>query len=220
TFIGPRPKAMKPTPLPPLAKARTDSRFHFFIPVVADYRELEPVILRALTKRARRPFVLPAIGPVNARFEKATIYGTGGGRIAVGLTVAAQPASRAISATRGIIWIMAKPVNQPGSTRIQFTQLSVTGNTNGIGGDLLLKLGNSPGVSDMIGAALVQNFAHDLDDLLGKVRRAIERKQEGDFTIDARIASVETGIITAYGQGLYLPVRATGDAHILYRPGH
>ena len=218
TFVGPRPDAPAPTPLPPLAKAQTDSRYRFFIPVIADYRELEPVVLRALVKRSRRPFDLPGIGPVNARFEKAIVYGTHGGRIVVGLTVAAQPVSLATGETHGIIWIAAHPTNDPGSARIRFTDLSVTGDTDGVGGDLLLALGNSPGISGLIAAALVQNFAHDLQDLLDKVQRAIERKQEGDFTIEARVASVETGVIKAYGKGLYLPVRAVGDAHILYRP--
>ncbi|MFT3965632.1 MAG: DUF4403 family protein [Sphingobium sp.] len=218
TFVGPKPDAPRPTPLPRLEKARTDGSFRFFIPVIADYRQLEPVIQRALAKRSRRPFDLPGLGPVNARFDKVVAYGTQGGRIAVGLTLAARPASGAMDETRGTIWIAAKPVNEPGSARIRFTDLTVTGDTDGVGGDLLLALGNSPGVSGLIADALVQNFAHDLEELLVKIRRAIERKQEGDFTIDARIATVETGVIQAYGQGLYLPVRATGDAHILYRP--
>ncbi|MGE4322700.1 MAG: DUF4403 family protein [Sphingobium sp.] len=218
TFVGPKPEAHDPLPLPRLTKAKPENHFRFFIPVIADYRELEPVILRALDKRARRPFDLPGIGAVNARFEKVVAYGTRGGKIAVGLTLAARPATGMQGETRGIIWITAKPVNQPGSARVQFTALTVTGDTDGIGGDLLLTLGNSPVVSTLIADALAQNFARDLDDLLIKVRAAIERKQEGDFTINAGIAEVETGVIQAFGQGLYLPVRATGEAHIAYRP--
>lgn len=220
TFVGPKPLAPDPTPLPTLAKAATDSRFRVFIPVVADYGELEPVILRALVKRSQRPFALPKLGAVNARFEKVMAYGTTGGRIAVGLTLAARLASRVGEDTHGTIWIVARPVNAAGSTRIEFADLTITGNTDGVASDLLLRLGNSHGFSDLIASALVQNFAHDLEDLLGKVRRAIEHKQEGDFTIEARIASVETGIVQAYGKGLYLPVRATGDAHVRYRPNH
>ncbi|HEX7853439.1 MAG TPA: DUF4403 family protein [Sphingobium sp.] len=218
TFVGPEPSALPPTAMPPLTRAKTDGRFRFFIPVIADYRELEPVILRALVKRSRRPFDLPGLGPVNARFEKTVAYGTTGGRIAVGLTLAAAPASGVTREVHGVIWFVAKPMNDPGSARIRFTDLTVTGNTDGVGSDLLLKLGNSPGISSLIADALAQNFAHDLDDLLVKIRRAIERKQAGDFTINATIATVETGVIRAYGEGLYLPVRATGDAHIAYRP--
>ncbi|MET0240158.1 MAG: DUF4403 family protein [Sphingobium sp.] len=218
TFVGPKPPASQPTPLPPLVKATTDRQFRFFIPVIADYRQLEPVIHRALTKRSRRPFPVPGLGDVMARFDKVEAYGTTGGRIVVGLTLSAWPSSGATGAVNGRIWIAARPVNDAGSARIHFTDLTVTGATDVVGGDLLLQLGNSPGVSDMIAAALVQNFGRDLDKLLIKVRRAIERKQEGDFTINARIATVETGTIKAFGQGLYLPVRATGDAKILYRP--
>lgn len=218
TFVGPKPAPSPPTPLPPLERAKPDSRFRFFIPVIADYRELEPVILRALVKRSRRPFNLPGLGAVDARFDKVVAYGTTGGRIAVGLTLSATPASGVAGPTHGTIWIAARPVNEAGSARIAFTDLTVTGNTDGIGGNLLVQLGNSPGVSGLIADALVQNFAKDLDELLVKIRRAIERKQEGDFAINASIASVRTGVIRAYGEGLYLPVRATGDAHILYRP--
>ncbi|HEX7784560.1 MAG TPA: DUF4403 family protein [Sphingobium sp.] len=218
TFVGPKPQANPPSALPSLTKAKTDSRFRFFIPVVADYRELEPVILRALKKRAQRPFDLPGLGPVNARFDKVVAYGTHNGRIAVGLTLAARPASGRVAETHGVIWITAKPVNQPGSARVGFTDLSVTGDSDGVGGNLLIALGNSPGVSQMIAGALVQNFASDLDELLAKVRRAIDRKQEGDFTITASIDKVETGVIQAFGKGLYLPVSALGDARISYKP--
>jgi hypothetical protein len=218
TFVGPKPAALPPTPLPDLVKAKTDGRFRFFIPVIADYQELEPVILRALTKRSRRPFNLPGLGAVNARFDKVVAYGTTGGRIAVGLTLGATPASGIGGTTHGTIWIAARPINEQNSAKIAFADLSVTGNTDGVGGNLLLTLGNSPAVSGMIADALVQNFARDLDDLTGKIRRAIESKQEGAFAINAHIDSVQTGVIRAYGEGLYLPVRATGDARVVYRP--
>lgn len=218
TFVGERPPAPEPTPLPNLTSAKTGGRFHFFIPVIADYEELEPVIARALAKRSQRPFDLPGIGAVNASFGPPDVYGTQGGRIAVGLKVTARPATGMVGETHGGLWIAARPVNEPGSARIRFTDLVVTGDTDGVGGDLLLALGNSPGMAELIATALEQNFADDLDDLLAKVRRAIARKQEGDFTIDARVDAVETGVIRAFGQGLYLPVQATGDAHVLYRP--
>ncbi|MET0361632.1 MAG: DUF4403 family protein [Sphingobium sp.] len=218
TFVGPRPALPKPTALPPLARSKLDGRFRFFIPVIADYRELEPVILRALVKRSRRPFKLPGIGPVMARFDKVVAYGTTGNRIAVGLTLAATPAEVGSAETKGTIWISATPVNRPGSPKVTFRDLSVSGDTDGVGGDMLIALGNSPGVADMISGALDQNFARDLGDLLGKIRRAVERKQEGDFTIAATLSGVETGAIKAYGQGLYLPVRATGSARVDYRP--
>ena len=219
TFVGPRPADPVATPLPPPGRTGNLQQLRFFIPVIADYAQLQPVIQRALVKRAQRPFELTGIGPIKVGFEEVIVYGTTGGRIAVGITMTAQPQAAKIGATHGIVWLTARPVNQPNSATVAFEDLAIDGNTDGIGGDLLIRLGQSPAMSALIAGALTQNFSNDLDKLLGKIKRAIEEKREGDFAIRARIATVETGRITAHGAGLYLPVRVTGDAHIDYRPG-
>lgn len=218
TFVGPRPADPVPTPLPPLGRSEVKRGMRFFIPVIADYAQLQPVILRALVKRSARPFDLPGIGPVTARFDHVVAYGTTGNRIAVGLTLAAKPVGDSGAPTAGTIWFAARPVNQPGSAEVSFDTLTVTGDTNGVAGDLLVKLGNSPGVASMIAGALGQNFSGDLADLVGKIRRAIADKRVGDFVIHADLTQLETGRIEAHGQGLYLPVRVSGDAQITYRP--
>lgn len=217
TYIGPRPEDPGPSPLPPLTREREAAQLRFFIPVIADYAQLEPVVLRALTKRALRPFNLPGIGPVTARFEKVTAYGTTGGRIAMGLTLAATPQGSA-ETTQGMVWVSAKPVNQPGSQKVSFTDLEVRGNTNGVGGDILVVLANSPALAGSIADALTQNFTDDFQKLLGKVQRAIVEKREGDFVIRAEIGKVTTGALKAAGQGLYLPVWAEGAARVEYLP--
>jgi hypothetical protein len=155
---------------------------------------------------------------VTARFDKVVAYGTTGGRIAVGLSLAAKRAADAGAPTVGTIWLAAQPVNTPGSAKVGFDNLTVTGDTNGVAGDLLVGLGNSPAVSALITGALGQNFTGDLDDLLGKIRHAIAEKRVGDFVIRADLTKVETGRIEAHGQGLYLPVRVGGDARITYQP--
>ena len=218
TFVGPRPADPAPAPLPPLARSDAKRSLRFFIPVVADYAELQPVILRALVKRSARPFDLPGIGPVTARFDKVVAYGTTGGRIAVGITLAAKPVSDTGAPTVGTIWLAARPDNAPGSARVGFDGLVVTGDTNGVAGNMLIELGNSPSVAGMIAGALGQNFTGDLDKLLAKIRRAIDEKRVGDFVIHADLTDVQTGRIEAHGQGLYLPVRVGGSARITYQP--
>lgn len=219
TFVGNRPAASAPTPLPPPGKGEPSGGLRFFIPVSADYKQLEPVILKALVKRSARPFVLPGIGPVKVRFDKVVAYGTDNGRIAVGLTLAGQPAEVGVGETHGLIWVTATPVNAPNSPRVRFDNLAVTGDTDGMGGDLLITLGNSPGFGALIADSLTQNFQKDLTELMGKVRRAIAEKREGAFVIRSDLKSTEIGQLKAYGQGLYLPVRATGTAQVSYRPG-
>jgi hypothetical protein len=217
TFVGPKPADPSPIPLPPLVREAPGERLRFFIPVIADYAQLEPVILRALTKRSQRPFNLPGIGAVTGRFDNVVVYGTEGGRIAVGLTLAARPASGG-GETHGIVWVTAKPVNAPGSMRVSFEDMRVNGNTDGIGGDILVQLARNPQVADEIAASLTQNFARDFEKLLGKVQRAIVEKRAGNFIIRAEIGQVQTGSLYPAGQGLYLPLWAEGKARVEYRP--
>jgi len=217
TFVGPRPADPKPTPLPRLTRDVAGTQLRFFIPVIADYAQLEPVVLKALIKRSQRPFNLPGIGPVAARFLKITAYGTTGGRIAMGITLAAKPVGSA-EETLGVVWISGKPVNQPGSQQVRVTDLEVRGNTDGVGGDILVQLANSPALAGSIADALTQNFSRDFQKLLGKVQRAIVEKREGDFVIRAEIGKVTTGELRAAGQGLYLPVWAEGTARVEYVP--
>lgn len=218
TFVGPRPANPEPTDLPTPGKAREQDRLNFFIPVVADYAELKPVIQRALTRRATRPFEVPGIGAIGAAFANVDAYGTGNGRIAVGFDVTARPVSMAIAETSGRIWLEARPINKEGSVQVAFADVSVSGDIARAGGDLLLQLANSPAVAEAIAEAVGQNFTKDYDELLVKIRKAIAEKHLGDFVIAATISDVETGRIEAFGKGLYLPVRAVGDAAIRYRP--
>jgi hypothetical protein len=220
TYVGDRPADPAPSPLPPLRRlAANPAKLTFFIPVVADYRELEPVLMKALVKRSSRPFTVPGVGSVWTRFNKTTIYGTTGGRIAVGLNFNASDVANTLGEARATVWMTALPINRPNSREVSFTQFQVSGSTDRTGGDLVIKLANAPGLSDTIAQALTQNFEHDYDKLMVKIDRAIQLKREGDFLIRAKVEDVRTGTLKAGGQGLYLPVRGTGTASIVLAPG-
>ncbi|HWV61826.1 MAG TPA: DUF4403 family protein [Sphingopyxis sp.] len=218
TFVSGRPADPAPTPLPRLVRETPKPHFDVRVPVIADYAQLQPVVDRALAKRAARPFELPKVGPMMVEFGKSTIYGASGGRIAIGVDVDAKLEARTGAPTRGRIWMTAIPVNEPGSAEVRFTGLVINGDTDGVGGDLLILLGRSPEFAPLIAAALTQNFTHDLEELQGKIKRAVDQRREGAFLIRTRVDRFETGAIKAYGNGLYLPVRMVGGASVDYRP--
>jgi predicted small lipoprotein YifL len=219
TYVDDRPPDPPRTPLPPLTPlADQPGRTVFFIPVVADYRQLEPVLLKALTKRSARPFAVPGVGPIFATFNKVTAYGTSNGHIAVGLNLSASDEANTVGKARATVWLTAKPINQPNSRQVAFTQFAVTGSTDRTGGNLVIKLANTPGLSATIAQALTQNFERDYDKLMAKIDRAIQQKREGDFIIRANIEDIRTGSLKASGQGLYLPVWGTGTASITLAP--
>ncbi|UYY79412.1 DUF4403 family protein [Sphingomonas sp. R1] len=215
TFVGQRPADPTPTPLPAMQPLTGQiGKVSLFLPVIADYQELEPVLMKALVKRQARPFEVPGVGPVRAKFEKATIYGTKGKQMAVGLLFSAEDVAGRIGRTRGTVWLTATPVNLPNSRRVDFQNLGVSGTTDMTGGDLILQLMNAPGMSGFIAGALTQNFERDYAELLGKVSRAIASRREGPLRIDARMDRTRTGALQASGQGLYLPVWAEGTATV------
>ena len=218
TFVSGRPADPKPTPLPRLVREIPKPHLDVRVPVIADYAVLQPVVDRALAKRSARPFVLPKVGAMTVKFGKSTIYGSPGGRIALGVDVDMRLAARTGDPTRGRIWMTAIPVNKPGSAEVHFTDLVINGDTDGVGGDLLIVLGQSAGFAPLIADALTQNFANDLGRLQGKIKRAVDQRREGAFVIRTRVEGFEIGEIKAYGNGLYLPVRMVGGASVDYRP--
>ncbi len=125
TFVGDRPSDPAPTPLPPLTSGLGQQGLAFNIPVLAQYKELEPVVLRALEKRAAKGITLPKLGAVDAEFGKVIIYATENGRLAVGVTVKATLRSGLIGATRGEVWLSGLPLNDENSERIRIDDLKV-----------------------------------------------------------------------------------------------
>lgn len=219
TFVGPRPADPVATPLPaPAPRAiAPDTGFRFYLPVVADYAELEPVLAKALKKIGTKPISLPGIGLVEPDFGKVRLYPTSNGRLAIGLDMAVKTPGRWIDA-RGTVWVTAKPFNHPGSQRIELHDLQIAGQGDSPTFKLLLAVAQTPAVQAEIGMALSQNFARDYARLLGKAGAAIAEKRLGAFVLSARVDAVTNGIVYPAGQGLFMPVEAQGTATLRYAP--
>lgn len=219
TFVGDRPPDPPATALPPVRPlAGPAGKLTFFIPVIADYAQLEPVVKEALEKRAAQPFEVPNIGPVDARFGTVTIYGAKGGQIAVGVEFTARDRADRVGKAKGTVWLTGTPVNAADSRRVAFSDLQVRGSSDRAGTGLLIALANTPAMSLTISEALAQNFDKDYSELLDKIGRAIAEKREGELLIRAHIENVTTGQLRAAGQGVYLLVRGTGTASIRIAP--
>ncbi|MGN6820188.1 MAG: DUF4403 family protein [Sphingomonas sp.] len=218
TFVGIRPDAPKPTPLPPASAAIGGHGLRFNIPVLADYGELEPVVERALAKRAARGITLPKLGPVDVTFGNVTIYATKGGRLAVGVPVRAKLQSGYLGERRGQVWLTGLPFNDPDSEVIRVDDLKIATRSDSQAVDLLAALFTDPDTVGAIQAALTENFAKDYDHVLTAARGALAQRQQGDFQLAATITQVHHGRIAVTGRGLFLAVEARGNASILYRP--
>ena len=218
TFVGQRPADPPPTPLPPPAKAIGARGLNFFIPVLADYAQLEPVVARALRKLAAKGITLKGVGPVDATFGKVTIYATTDSHLAVGVQASAKPRSGSFGTTKGEIWLTAIPYNAQGSQVVHARDVALAGQTDSTVANLLVTLFSDSAVRASIQDGLTHDFGKDYRNVLAKARAAIGERREGDFILSADVTSVRNGAIRVTGQGLFLPVHATGKATITYRP--
>lgn len=221
TFVGEAPAKIAPGPLPPPSTAEMAPGLNFAIPVLADYAELEPVILKELRKLSDKELSLPAIGKVEVEFNKVTAYATTDGKLAVGIDAEVAAGGwwdRLVGATRGTIWLTGRPYNGEDSQRIMIHDLDVYGDLDKRAADRLLALAVSPEVEDRLQRALSQDFGKDYDRVIGAARTAVADLGHGRWQVSARIDEVHHGRVRATGAGLYLPVIASGSGEIRYRP--
>ncbi len=218
TFVGPRPADPAPIPLPPPSRVAGQPGLRFFIPVLADYAQLEPIVLRTLRKLAARGITLTGVGPVDVDFGKVTVYATTDNRLAVGVTAKVAPRDRDFPATTGQAWLTAQPYNEEDSQLVRARDVQLAADTDSDAVDLIVSLLDAAQVQQAVALALQHDFAPDYRRILGKAQAAIGARQEGDFFLSTDMARVVTGRLQVTGAGLFLPVRAEGRAQIAYRP--
>lgn len=217
TFVGTRPMAPEPTPLPNSGPVEPGKGFHITAPVIADYAVLEPVLWKALNKLAKKPIEVPGVGPVQASFGPPTIYATNGGKLALGLVIEARKADGS-SKTKGKVWLTGTPYNDPSSPLVKVRDLQIYGNADSMAGNLLVLVAGTPGVRTGIEHALAQNFNNDITKLKGKIDKALTEKRVGNFLLDVQMDPFRFGVVQALPQGAYLPVEVTGTGSVRWEP--
>jgi len=222
TFIGIEPDEPAPTPLPPQIPPPGNGGLSFFMPVVADYSQIEAVALKKLRKLATKGIVIDGVGSVNAQFNKVTVYATDDNRLAVGVDAVVEPIGErtgvSFGKTTGTVWMTAVPVTEANSRVVRISDLQIYGNTDGMGTNLLLRLAATDRVRNEIAGALVEDLTKDYNKVLGKAERALAAKQVGNFRLSARIGQVRHEKIQVTGAGLFTNTVVTGTGELVYSP--
>ena len=194
----------------------------FFMPVFAQYAELEPPLLKALRKLAKKGIHIEGVGSVNARFDKVIVYATDNGRLAVGIDAEVEPIGQrtgiSFGKTKGRVWLTGLPHTEANSRLVTVTDLRIHGNTDRLSSNLLLQLMSTDAVREQIGGSLTEDFNKDYDKVLGKAARAIADKQVGRFRLSATIDQVHHEAIQVTGAGLFTPAVVTGRGQITIGP--
>jgi hypothetical protein len=222
TFVGNKPDKPTPIPLPPQIAVPEGTGLSFFMPVFADYAELEPPLLKALRKLAKKGIRIEGVGSVNATFDKVIVYATDNGRLAVGIDAEVEPIGERTGMswgkTRGRVWLTGLPHTEANSRLVTVTDLKIHGETDRVASNLLLQLMSTDVVLAQINASLTEDFNKDYDKVLGKASRAIADKQVGRFRLSATIDSVSHDAIQVTGAGLFTPAVVNGRGQITIGP--
>lgn len=217
TVIGGRPPAPIPTPLPSRAEQISDDGLHLDIPVLAHYSHLEPVLLHALERLDEQGLSLPQVGAINAEFRAVEVYATQNGQIAVGVEATVTPSEGVVSnygSADGQVWLIGTPHNEPDSAVITIQDLALYGDSDRNTVDLLTSLLAGEELRAGIEAALVGDFSNEYARVITAARDAVGNLSAEGVTLAATINEVHHGAIQVTGEGLFLPVAASGTARI------
>lgn len=213
-FVGDKPDKPEPSPLGDNVGAPEFETFDIKVPVLADFKELEPVLLKALRKLAAKGIEIEEFASLDADFQDVTIYATEGDQLAVGVKAAMTPvgaeSNRRWNTSQGTVWLTATPVTKPDSELVEITDLEVYGKTNTALGDTLIVVLSSEQVKAVIEQELVEDFKGDYDRIIDKALKGLGDLKVGrlDFAFD--VAEVEHGSVQVTGAGLFMPVSAQG----------
>ena len=217
TIIGDRPEPATPTPLPGRAGDIPGEALKLIVPVLADYAQLEPVVLDALIRADESGLSIPQVGPVSVEFGSVDIYGTQEGRIAVGITATVTPGEGIASSygsAEGEVWLTGTPQNDPDSAIVAIRDLSIHGDSDRNTVDLLTQLFIGEGMRAAIEKALVGDFSREYASVIEQVRAVMSELEAGDVRLSADLDEIRHGAVQASGQGLFLPVTASGSARL------
>ena len=216
--LGQQPAAPVATPLQAIGKTGGPPGLLLHSAVLADPATLQRPIDKALAKVAARGVLVPEWGRVKVRFGPSTLYATEGGKLALGLQIRAR-GPRQLLDTRGRLWLTARPETQPDSERMLVRDLALAAQPgDDVQLPLLMAVAQSAEVKTALEEALTQDFTRDYTKLLRKIDRALAEVKIGEFRLAMRLDEVHHGKAMVLGQGIYLPVTATGSARLDYAP--
>ena len=210
-MVGDRPEPAEPGPLGANIGVASPPGFELSVPVLADYKELEPVILKALRKISADEFIGDEVSGIEAEFKSVELYATDNGRLAVGVEAQVVPTGEfSWARTRGTVWLTGQPMTKEGSEVLSIENLEVYGDMDRTAGDVLLGFLDRPVIKTLIQDALVTDFRKDYDEVVVKAEKGLKSIKIGTARLSFEVEEFEHGAISVTGAGLYMPVKARG----------
>lgn len=209
TFVGGRPSAGDPGPLPPLRGGTAEPGFRLFVPVLADYRLMAETAEQALQVGTRQPFDIPVLGTGTVTFRDVEIYQTTDRRLAVGVTLSLDTVGT-WGDVRGTVWLTARPVFDRATRTLSVDQVEVAADTNNAAADQLLRVINFGPVNQRVRAAVRYDLNEAWQQALARANAALNRDLGQGIRMRGAIRSARVAETSTAPAGFYLGLEAEG----------
>ncbi len=211
TIFGERPADPPVTPLPRLEGPLAEQGINMHVPVFVPYGVLEGAANDTLVRPGKRRLKLKNGQTVDATVRKVTIYGSTGGRLAVGLDVELG-AFGGLVAPAGQLWFVATPVLDIPGRVLSVRDLTLVGQTDSAVFNALVAAVNQTSLRDQLTASIRYDFARDYQAGLTKADAWLKQQPFEGFVFNGHLiaAAIRDARVAPAGVLISADARAAG----------
>jgi hypothetical protein len=217
TIFGDKPADPPVTPLPRLQGPLAEQGINMHVPVFVPYGILEGAASDALVKPGKRKLKLKNGHSVDVTVRKVTIYGSNGGKIAVGLDVLLDAAGGLV-APSGTVWFVARPMLDIPGRVLSIRDLTLVGQTDSAVFNALVAAINETGLHEQLMQAVRYDFAKDYQSGLDKADRWLREQPFEGFVFNGKLAGAAIRDARVAPAGVLISADANADGGLTWNP--
>ncbi|MEM1134003.1 MAG: DUF4403 family protein [Pseudomonadota bacterium] len=218
TIFGPEPEKPEKTPLPDLMADLPDKGINVQVPVYVPYDVFEKPLGDIVGLGKFRQVELEDGTTTDARFNSIEMFGTEGGRLAIGLDVSIKSAVPLFDEVEGDIWIVAKPKLDVAAKTIGISDLEVVSQTDSPAFNLLAGAISVAEIDDELIAQISYDFSSYYEEGLRKADEWLAAEPLEGFVFNGDLESADFKQLHVAPQGMVIEAWARGTGRMQYDP--
>ncbi|CAM3144081.1 DUF4403 domain-containing protein [Sphingomonas antarctica] len=211
TIFGNKPADPPVTPLPRLEGPMAEQGINMHVPAFVPYGILEGAAGDALIKPGKRTLKLTNGHSVDVTVRHVTVYGSTGGKLAVGLDLLLD-AVGGLVAPSGTVWFVATPVLDIPGRILSVRDLTLVGRTDSAVFNALVAAINDTSLHDQLTTSLRYDFARDYQSGLTKADAWLKEQPFEGFVFNGHLvgAAIRDARVAPAGVLISADAKAAG----------
>ncbi|WOE73887.1 DUF4403 family protein [Alterisphingorhabdus coralli] len=218
TIFGPEPEKPEKTPLPDLMEQPPARGINVQVPVYIPYDVFEKPLTDIVGMGEYRQVTLEDGTTTEARFNSIEIFGTEGGRLAIGLDVSIKSPVPLINEVEGEIWVVAKPKLDVAAKTIGISDLEVISQTDSTAFNLLAGAISAAEIDEELIAQIRYDFSDHYQEGLVKADEWLAAEPLEGFVFNGSLEGADLKELHVAPDGMVIEVWARGKGRLHYAP--